>query len=68
MAEQFGVSRASVALVSTVGFLVFAAAQPLAGRLMETFPGRRLVVIGLGLCASGFAGRRWRNPWRQWCC
>lgn len=54
--QQFGVSRASVALVSTVGFLVFAAAQPLAGRLMETFPGRRLVVIGLGLCASGFAG------------
>lgn len=54
--QQFGVSRASVALVSTVGFLVFAAAQPLAGRLLETIPGRRLVVIGLALCGAGFAG------------
>lgn len=54
--ERFVASRGSVALVSTVGFLVFAGAQPLAGRLLETVPGRRLVLAGLGLCAAGFGG------------
>lgn len=54
--QQFVVSRGSVAVVSTVGFLVFAAAQPLAGRLLDTMSGRRLVVAGLTLCGAGFAG------------
>lgn len=53
---EFEVTRGSVALVSSVGFLVFAAAQPLAGRLLEQMPGRRLVLAGLALCGSGFAG------------
>jgi MFS family permease len=54
--ERFVASRGSVALVSTLGFLVFAAAQPLAGRLLERMPGRRIVVTGLMLCGLGFAG------------
>lgn len=53
---QFEASRGAVALVSTFGFLVYGAAQPLAGRLLERIPGRRIVLAGLALCAAGFTG------------
>ncbi len=54
--EQFGVSRGSVALVGTVGFVVLALGQPVAGRLLESFDPRRLLVLGALLAAAGYAG------------
>lgn len=53
---RFGASRADIALVSTVGFLVFAAGQTVAGRIQESVPGRRLVLVGVALCALGYGG------------
>jgi predicted MFS family arabinose efflux permease len=62
--DEFGASRASVSLISSLGFIALGLAQPIAGRLLESFPARRILFAGLLLGAVGygigaFAGSLW---------
>lgn len=52
--EAFGETRGVVSLVSAVGFIVFAIAQPVAGRLLEIREARFVIASGLGMMAVGF--------------
>ena len=52
--DEFGASRASVSLISSLGFLALGLAQPIAGRLLESFPARRILFAGLLLGALGY--------------
>jgi MFS family permease len=54
--EEFGASRGAVSLVTSLGFLAFGLAQPLAGRLLESVEARRVLVAGLAVCAAGYGG------------
>lgn len=36
--SEFAASRASVSLISSLGFVALGLAQPVAGRLLESFP------------------------------
>lgn len=54
--ELFGVGRASVSLISAVGFLVYGLGQPIAGRLLERLAPRLVIGSGLVLLALGLAG------------
>lgn len=54
--ELFDAGRASVSLISAVGFLVYGFGQPTAGRLLERWPTRYVIGLGLGLMALGLAG------------
>ena len=52
--DEFGATRASVSLVSSLGFVALGVAQPLAGRLLESFPPRGILFVGLVLGALGY--------------
>jgi predicted MFS family arabinose efflux permease len=52
--EAFGASRASVSLISSLGFVALGVAGPLAGRLLESFPPRLVLFAGLALGAAGY--------------
>jgi MFS family permease len=52
--EEFGASRASVSLISSLGFIALGVAQPVAGRLLESFPPRGVLFGGLALGAVGY--------------
>lgn len=52
--EAFDVSRGSVSLVSSVSFLAFGLAQPVAGRLLATWTARQVLVAGVLFSATGF--------------
>ncbi len=54
--EQFGASRGAVSLVSSFGFVALGLGQPIAGRLLESFDARRVVVVGAAISAAGFGG------------
>ena len=54
--ELFDTGRASVSLISAIGFLVYGFGQPTAGRLLERWPTRYVIGLGLGLMALGLAG------------
>jgi predicted MFS family arabinose efflux permease len=51
---EFGATRASVSLISSLGFVALGLAQPVAGRLLESFPPRRVLFGGLALGAIGY--------------
>jgi predicted MFS family arabinose efflux permease len=50
----FGATRASVSLISSLGFVALGVAQPIAGRLLESFPPRSVLFGGLTLGAIGY--------------
>jgi MFS family permease len=52
--EEFGASRASVSLISSLGFVALGVGQPVAGRLLESFPPRGVLFGGLALGAFGY--------------
>lgn len=54
--ELFGVGRASVSLISALGFLTFGFTQPLAGRLLERWSPRLVIGLGLAILGVGLAG------------
>ncbi|NNF62812.1 MAG: MFS transporter [Acidimicrobiia bacterium] len=54
--ELFDSGRASVSLISAIGFLVYGFGQPTAGRLLERWPTRYVIGLGLGLMALGLGG------------
>ncbi|MDQ3871185.1 MAG: MFS transporter, partial [Chloroflexota bacterium] len=54
--EEFGASRGSVSLISSVGFVALGLGQPVAGRLLELMEGRAVLVAGLVLASAGFVG------------
>jgi predicted MFS family arabinose efflux permease len=54
--SEFAASRASVSLISSLGFVALGLAQPVAGRLLESFPPRRVLFAGLALGAIGYGG------------
>jgi MFS family permease len=47
MSEEFGWSRSTISLAATIGFLVNGLSQPWAGRLFDTFGGRRVILASL---------------------
>lgn len=50
---EFGGSRAAVSLAATTNLIVFGAAQPFFGRMIDVFGPRRVVVVGLALMSLG---------------
>lgn len=54
--ELYGVGRGAVSLISATGFLTYGLGQPVAGRLLERFPPRLVIGVGLLLVATGLAG------------
>jgi MFS family permease len=52
--REFGATRAAVSLISSLGFVALGIAQPVAGRLLESFPPRRVLFAGLALGAIGY--------------
>lgn len=54
--DLFDVSRATVSIISAVGFLSYGFAQPIAGKLLERFAPRLVIGIGLTVLATGLAG------------
>src|ERR671916_54034 len=52
--SEFGATRASVSLISSLGFVALGIAQPIAGRLLESFPPRGVLFGGLVLGAIGY--------------
>ncbi len=54
--RAFHASRATVSLVSAVGFVALGLGQPIAGKLLQRWDARVVLVAGIGLCALGFAG------------
>jgi predicted MFS family arabinose efflux permease len=53
--EAFDASRASVAAISATSFILYAAAQAFAGRLLEGWGGRRVLLTGLTLVSVAYA-------------
>lgn len=53
--EQFGWSRASMSSVLSVAMIAEALSTPLAGRLIDRFRPRRMVILGAGLVAAGYS-------------
>jgi predicted MFS family arabinose efflux permease len=51
---EFGATRAAVSLISSLGFIALGVAQPVAGRLLESFPPRGVLFVGLALGALGY--------------
>jgi predicted MFS family arabinose efflux permease len=52
--SEFGATRASVSLISSLGFIALGLAQPIAGRLLESLPPRGVLFGGLALGAIGY--------------
>jgi predicted MFS family arabinose efflux permease len=52
--SEFDATRASVSLISSLGFVALGLAQPIAGRLLESFPPRAVLFGGLALGAIGY--------------
>lgn len=51
--EAFGADRATVSLVSAIGFVALGLSQPFAGRLLDRVGGKVVLLIGLAACAIG---------------
>ena len=54
--EAFGASRAQVSLIASLGFVFLGIGQPVAGRLLESYAPRRVLLAGLLLGVVGYAG------------
>ncbi|HEV3407769.1 MAG TPA: MFS transporter [Gaiellaceae bacterium] len=52
--SEFDATRASVSLISSLGFVALGLAQPIAGRLLESLPPRGVLFGGLALGAIGY--------------
>jgi sugar phosphate permease len=62
---DFNISRTAVTSISTLSFIVFAVAQPLAGKLNDQFGGRivpsvSIILVGSCLLLSSLATRLWQ--------
>jgi MFS family permease len=54
--EAFGATRGSVAAISASSFIFYAASQALAGRLLDRWGGRRVLLVGLASIAIAYLG------------
>lgn len=53
--EAFGADRATVSLVSAIGFVALGLSQPFAGRLLDRWGGKLVLLVGLATCSIGLA-------------
>ena len=53
--DAFGADRATVSLVSAIGFVSLGLSQPFAGRLLDRIGGKAVLLVGLTASAIGLA-------------
>ena len=53
--QEFGVSRAALASLSSLSFLIYGFGQPITGRLADRFGGRRVLTAGIAAVGVGAA-------------
>jgi MFS family permease len=53
LGDEFAGSRGAVSLAATTNLVLFGAAQPFFGRMIDAFGPRRVAVLGLGLMSLG---------------
>jgi MFS family permease len=49
MSEEFGWNRSTISLVAAIGSLINGFSQPLLGQIFDTFGGRKVILVSLGL-------------------
>src|SRR5688572_10381591 len=54
--EAFGATRGSVAGISAISFVMYALSQAFAGRLLDRWGGRRVLLVGLSGIAVSYLG------------
>jgi predicted MFS family arabinose efflux permease len=54
--DAFGATRGSVAAISASSFICYAASQAFAGRLLDRWGGRRVLLVGLASIAIAYLG------------
>lgn len=54
--DAFEATRGSVAAISATSFIAYAVSQALAGRLLDAWGGRRVLLTGLGAIGAAYAG------------
>jgi MFS family permease len=54
--EAFGATRGSVAAISATSFICYAASQAVAGRLLDRWGGRRVLLVGLASISVAYLG------------
>ncbi len=54
--DAYGAGRGAASLVSAVGFVALGLGQPIAGRMLDRWGGRKVLLFGLVLVTAGLAG------------